>query len=204
MSAPGCFVLAGRRGVRVGPDPWLRVHPVRAETAGQTCVLPAQVVHPVIPTTNLPFIGLPQCADNPIISGVALIILTARDRQGGGASQPYVNQVLRDPELISSYKLPDSRRGADGKGERIVHPSSPGPVPCARRWPGYCPAHPAPFSRRRQEAWSACPGHEPLVQLRWFHLVPDLGRSVNQHGRGVHGQCHPVAAVLLTQLDTRR
>lgn len=32
-----------------------------------------------------------------------------------GISQPYVNQTLSDPQVISTYNLPDSRRGADGK-----------------------------------------------------------------------------------------
>jgi N6-adenosine-specific RNA methylase IME4 len=32
-----------------------------------------------------------------------------------GVSQPYVNQTLGDDQLISTYKLPDRRLGADGK-----------------------------------------------------------------------------------------
>ena len=35
--------------------------------------------------------------------------------QVAGVSQPYVNRVLSEQELITSYKLPESRRGADGK-----------------------------------------------------------------------------------------
>jgi N6-adenosine-specific RNA methylase IME4 len=40
-----------------------------------------------------------------------------------GVSQPYVSQVLSDPELISTYKLPGARRGADGKVRPAKRPT---------------------------------------------------------------------------------
>jgi hypothetical protein len=48
--------------------------------------------------------------------------------QVAGVSQPYVNKVLSDPELITSYKLPETRRGADGK-VRPAHRPSPDTEP---------------------------------------------------------------------------
>lgn len=43
--------------------------------------------------------------------------------QVAGVSQSYVNKVLSDPELITSDKLPDLRRGADGKVRPAKRPT---------------------------------------------------------------------------------
>ncbi len=43
--------------------------------------------------------------------------------QVAGVAQSYVNKVLSDPQLITSDKLPESRRGADGKVRPAMRPT---------------------------------------------------------------------------------